>query len=259
MSGTCAIIKASETASLAELAAHINAAHDRTESTIRSGIEFARETGELLKRAKALVPHGQWLPWLAAKVCLSPRQAQKYMRLASECPKCAPGAHLPSINAALAILSAPDATEAEVVVEVTANVEPDELPHREPVPDASDGPGPTRRRADRATPERRAAAKQDRILDYEENPDPCPMAERDLRNAARTFVSRFRAYCRGRRWRKLEAALADRAVDCRDELDQLPSFERGRSVEERTKFRVPIFEAFMKALAEVCAEGEGNG
>jgi len=55
-------------ATLVDLAARINAAHDQAAGALRSGLEHARRAGELLIEAKARVPHGQWLPWLAVSV-----------------------------------------------------------------------------------------------------------------------------------------------------------------------------------------------
>jgi hypothetical protein len=54
------------------LAGRIKAEHDAVEAATstataaaRKGIEHALTAGELLLEAKPLVPHGQWLPWLA--------------------------------------------------------------------------------------------------------------------------------------------------------------------------------------------------
>jgi len=38
--------------------------------------------GDLLTQAKAQVPHGQWLPWLAEHCAIAERTAQAYMRVA---------------------------------------------------------------------------------------------------------------------------------------------------------------------------------
>lgn len=40
--------------------------------------------GQRLTEAKALLPHGEWLPWLAEKVEFSERAAQNFMRLSRE-------------------------------------------------------------------------------------------------------------------------------------------------------------------------------
>jgi hypothetical protein len=49
---------------------------------IRNSVICAFEAGELLKRAKAKVPHGEWKQWLKANCELKERTAQRYMRLA---------------------------------------------------------------------------------------------------------------------------------------------------------------------------------
>lgn len=42
------------------------------------------ELGARLNEAKALLPHGEWLPWLTERVQFSERTAQKFMQLARE-------------------------------------------------------------------------------------------------------------------------------------------------------------------------------
>jgi hypothetical protein len=51
--------------SLADLAARINQEHEAAEAAIKRGAAHAMAAGDLLIEAKAQVPHGQWLPWLA--------------------------------------------------------------------------------------------------------------------------------------------------------------------------------------------------
>lgn len=50
----------------------------------RVGGEAIITIGQRLIEAKALLSHGEWLPWLNDRVELSERQAQRFMRLASE-------------------------------------------------------------------------------------------------------------------------------------------------------------------------------
>jgi hypothetical protein len=70
-------------ASLAELAAQINAEHGLAETAIREGLSHARQAGMRLLQGKARIPHGNWLPWLKANCRQgNPRTAQRYMRLA---------------------------------------------------------------------------------------------------------------------------------------------------------------------------------
>jgi N6-adenosine-specific RNA methylase IME4 len=54
---------------------------DRVLASMRRTFTAALETGEILIRAKAALPHGQWLPMLA-KAGLQPRQAQIWMEVA---------------------------------------------------------------------------------------------------------------------------------------------------------------------------------
>jgi hypothetical protein len=88
------------------LAIEINAEHRAAYGAAEKALEHAAECGRLLIEAKALLPHGEWLPWLEANTEVVPRQSQKYMRLAAnwEQIESEPGSHL-SINDALAAIS----------------------------------------------------------------------------------------------------------------------------------------------------------
>ena len=66
--------------SLADLAAQINAAHERVRDAAKAGLAHALAAGRLLLEAKAIMPHGEWLPWLEANCTASIRTAQAYMR-----------------------------------------------------------------------------------------------------------------------------------------------------------------------------------
>jgi len=68
--------------SLADLSARIRVEHRATSAALKSSVEHAMAAGDLLLEAKALVPHGQWLPWLAEHCEMSERTAQLYMRTA---------------------------------------------------------------------------------------------------------------------------------------------------------------------------------
>jgi hypothetical protein len=61
---------------------HLKAMADAMIEGIRNSVICAFEAGELLKRAKAKVPHGEWKQWLKANCELKERTAQRYMRLA---------------------------------------------------------------------------------------------------------------------------------------------------------------------------------
>ncbi|CAN5819117.1 hypothetical protein BH20CHL1_BH20CHL1_09240 [soil metagenome] len=75
-----------ETTTLATLAERANTEHRACESAIRTGLEHALNAGHLLIEAKALCPHGEWLPWLHEHFEGSERTAQAYMRVAREYP-----------------------------------------------------------------------------------------------------------------------------------------------------------------------------
>ena len=101
---------------LRELAAKIDAEHSAAHGHARQALERAAECGRRLVEAKALVPHGQWLPWLEANTSVGARQSQKYMRLAEGWAeieaKCELGSHL-SFSRALELIAAPQETEPE--------------------------------------------------------------------------------------------------------------------------------------------------
>ncbi len=101
----------SSTQNLTTIAAAINEEHALAEQYASMAIHRARRAGELLNQAKAQVPHGQWLPWLASHCPkISTRRAQEYMRVVREWPtiqaKYADSAHL-TIDAVLTILAEP--------------------------------------------------------------------------------------------------------------------------------------------------------
>jgi Protein of unknown function (DUF3102) len=68
--------------SLPDLAARIRIEHRAASDKLSEALAHAMAAGDLLIEAKALVPHGGWLPWLAANVEISDRTAQVYMRAA---------------------------------------------------------------------------------------------------------------------------------------------------------------------------------
>jgi hypothetical protein len=68
--------------SLTDLAARIRAEHGAAAASLGDAVRHAMAAGELLIEAKALVRHGQWLPWLRDRCSLSERTCQLYMRLA---------------------------------------------------------------------------------------------------------------------------------------------------------------------------------
>lgn len=67
---------------LDSLASAINQAHNNVELSLKSGLQFAIEAGDLLLQAKQQVQHGSWAAWIAANCRFSERTAQAYMRVA---------------------------------------------------------------------------------------------------------------------------------------------------------------------------------
>lgn len=89
--------------------------------------ELARnivDIGLRLMEAKAMLPHGEWLPWLEEKVHFSEKSAQNYMRVAREFPNPQLVADL-GVRKALALLELPPAeresfTEENNVIDMTS-------------------------------------------------------------------------------------------------------------------------------------------
>ena len=63
-----------KTCDLSTMANQINDHHSLAVKQATSALEHARQAGELLTQAKALLPHGQWLPWLESNCEVSARQ-----------------------------------------------------------------------------------------------------------------------------------------------------------------------------------------
>ncbi len=64
------------------LAAEIRKAHADVQDAAKTAAERAIEAGHALIEAKALVRHGEWLPWLREHCALPERTAQVYMKIA---------------------------------------------------------------------------------------------------------------------------------------------------------------------------------
>ena len=127
----------SSTQNLTTIAAAINEEHALAEQYASMAIHRARRAGELLNQAKAQVPHGQWLPWLAANCPkISTRRAQEYMRVVREWPalqaKYADSAYL-TINDALELLAKPKPEPSPITATLATPSEP--VPEPEPVPE----------------------------------------------------------------------------------------------------------------------------
>lgn len=97
---------------LSSLAVDIAHGHEAALQAYGRTVEHCRRTGELLIKAKALVPHGEWLQWIEDHCAFSARAAQVYMRLAKANPQRV--ADLPLREAIKRIAEAPAKTEAEV-------------------------------------------------------------------------------------------------------------------------------------------------
>jgi len=67
--------------SLSSIAQRINDHHGQATRHAKTAIDHARQAGELLLEAKALVNHGEWITWLSDNCDVSPRQCQRYMRV----------------------------------------------------------------------------------------------------------------------------------------------------------------------------------
>ena len=67
---------------LAVLAAEIQEADGRFRRSAEQAAAAAVEAGHRLIEAKALLPHGGWLPWLRDHAAISERSARRYMQLA---------------------------------------------------------------------------------------------------------------------------------------------------------------------------------
>ena len=84
-----------QTDDLPNLAARINETHGQAMRHAGLAIGFAIACGELLLKAKATVPHGQWLPWLRVNCSFGERSAQGYMRIAQRLPNAQRVADMP--------------------------------------------------------------------------------------------------------------------------------------------------------------------
>jgi Protein of unknown function (DUF3102) len=61
--------------------AEINRLHSEICDAVRTSIENAIRIGELLTEQKAVLKHGEWLPWLKANVQFTARTASNYLRV----------------------------------------------------------------------------------------------------------------------------------------------------------------------------------
>lgn len=98
------------------LAVEINILNKSLEASLGQALHYAVQIGQKLNEAKDSLPHGEFGAWLDENCTVKERQAQNYMRLARENPNflnTQSSAYL-GIDAAMALLSAPDAVQEEV-------------------------------------------------------------------------------------------------------------------------------------------------
>ena len=94
----------------------INLEHRLANSKASEAIQHATHCGLMLLQVKASLAHGEWLPWLngeieSGRLIVKVREAQNYMRLASNTQRVAYLEEAPSIRAALELLSDKEPTE----------------------------------------------------------------------------------------------------------------------------------------------------
>jgi hypothetical protein len=100
-------------ASLAEISQHVQREHQAVESAKKVGVQHAIKCGELLAAAKRQLQHGQFLPWVRDTCNLTPRTAQRYIRLferRDDLANATSVSHL-TINDALRLLTETDLLE----------------------------------------------------------------------------------------------------------------------------------------------------
>jgi MoCo/4Fe-4S cofactor protein with predicted Tat translocation signal len=97
-----------ESNSLTELATRIRTSHEAVRAVMKSAVEKAIETGDLLLKAKAQLKHGEWTPWLRDHCEISERTARVYMFLAKNQQSIqAQGIADLSLNKVVRLLAAP--------------------------------------------------------------------------------------------------------------------------------------------------------
>jgi hypothetical protein len=121
---------------LAALARRIKAEHAAAGASFQAGLLHARAAGDLLVQAKAQVPHGEWLPWVADNLRCSERTAQAYMRVArrwDELEAKAQGLADLTFEGGLKLLAAPEEWPRPEAAGAEALAEPDGRDTRERV------------------------------------------------------------------------------------------------------------------------------
>lgn len=88
----------------------INLEHQLANSKANEAVQHATNCGLMLLQVKASLSHGEWLPWLngeieSGRLNVKARQANTYMKIASNPQRGADLVEAPSIRAALELLS----------------------------------------------------------------------------------------------------------------------------------------------------------
>src|SRR5262245_21116834 len=99
--------------SLTELADRIREYHEAVRQILKSAVEHAMATGDLLIEAKSQLDHGEWSPWLREHCEISERTARLYMRLAKnrEAIETYEDTASLTLNAAVRLLASPKKEE----------------------------------------------------------------------------------------------------------------------------------------------------
>lgn len=88
------------------LASKINELHERAQGYAKSAVQCAIDCGQRLIEAKAMLSHGEFLPWLEANCEVGERQARRYMKVAANRTRVS---DFSSLREALAALDPPKA------------------------------------------------------------------------------------------------------------------------------------------------------
>jgi Protein of unknown function (DUF3102) len=108
---------------LDDLAERIRNSHALVRRSIRSAVEHAMTTGDLLNVARDRTPHGQWAHWLQQNCEISDRTARVYMQLANnrEAIERSEDRATLTINGAVRMLTAPKEDDDDTELAKTAN------------------------------------------------------------------------------------------------------------------------------------------
>lgn len=101
-------VQVAQDAELRQLVTEIKSCVAKFEKSLRTSLNFARQAGEALTKAKGLLPRSKsWQQWVSDNCAIDIRQAQKYMRIAKCWPELGGDSEKLTINQAQALLSHP--------------------------------------------------------------------------------------------------------------------------------------------------------